>query len=129
MKRKGQGELLPMVKFREILRLHELGYNQTEIARSCFVARSTVQDYIRRAQAKGVSYAQLQGMSDSEAHRLLGKGKRPTAAAIQALEFEPIHSELQRKGVTLALLWQEGIDRGDLRWTQVVGQLGRSHKL
>jgi transposase len=125
MKRKGQGELLPMVKFREILRLHELGYNQTEIARSCFVARSTVQDYIRRAQAKGVSYAQLQGMSDSEAHRLLGKGKRPTAAAIQALEFEPIHSELQRKGVTLALLWQEGIDRGD--WSLSYGQFCRRY--
>ncbi len=42
-----------MVKFREIIRLHELGYNQTQIARSCAVARSTVQDYIRRATAKG----------------------------------------------------------------------------
>ena len=32
-----------MVKFREIIRLHELGYNQSEIAQSCAVARSTVQ--------------------------------------------------------------------------------------
>ena len=46
MPRKLQGKLLPMVKFREIIRLHDLGYNQTEIARSCRVARSTVQDYI-----------------------------------------------------------------------------------
>ena len=56
-----QGKLLPMVKFREIIRLHDLGYNQTEIARSCLTARSTVQDYIRRASAKGLRYAQLQG--------------------------------------------------------------------
>ena len=49
MAQKRQGKILPMVKFREIIRLHELGRNQTEIARSCGVARSTVQDYTRRA--------------------------------------------------------------------------------
>ena len=43
MKRQNQGKLLSMVKFREIIRLHELGNNQTEIATSCGVARSTVQ--------------------------------------------------------------------------------------
>jgi len=42
MSGKQQGKLLPMVKFREIIRLHELGYNQTKKARSCVVARSTV---------------------------------------------------------------------------------------
>ena len=36
---------MPMDKFREIIRLHELGRNQTEIANSCKIARSTVQDY------------------------------------------------------------------------------------
>ncbi|MEL6130888.1 MAG: helix-turn-helix domain-containing protein, partial [Cyanobacteria bacterium J06628_4] len=49
-----------MEKFREIIRLHELGHNQTAIARSCNVARSTVQDYLRRAAAKALSYEQLQ---------------------------------------------------------------------
>ncbi|MGA7935363.1 MAG: helix-turn-helix domain-containing protein [Kovacikia sp.] len=34
-----------MAKFREILRLHEMGYSQCAIAQSCAVARSTVQDY------------------------------------------------------------------------------------
>lgn len=112
MSRKGQGKRLPMVKFREIIRLHELGYNQSEIAVSCEVARSTVQDYIRRAQAKGVGYEQLETLSDSEAQVYLGKGrKQPGRKA--SINFEPVHAELQRKGVTLALLWQEGIDRGD----------------
>jgi IS30 family transposase len=48
-----------MDKFREIMRLHELGHSQCSIAQSCAVARSTVQDYIRRATAKGLSYAQI----------------------------------------------------------------------
>lgn len=124
MPRKQQGKLLPMVKFREIIRLHELGRNQTEIARSCSVARSTVQDYTRRADAKGLSYAKLCELSDSEAQVLLGK---QTGAPVPAREiaFADVHKELSHKGVTLALLWQEGLDRGD--WTLSYGQFCRRY--
>ncbi len=107
-----QGELLPMEKFREILRLHELGYSQGQIARSCAVARSTVQDYVRRATAKGLNYQQLLNMSDAEAKALLGKGKRPGDNRREDIAFEEVHRELQRKGVTLSLLWQEGVNAG-----------------
>ena len=124
MARKRQGKLLPMMKFREIIRLHELGRNQTEIARSCGVARSTVQDYTRRADAKGLSYASLCQISDSEAQVLLGK---QTGAPVPAKEiaFSTVHQELSHKGVTLALLWQEGLDRGD--WTLSYGQFCRRY--
>jgi hypothetical protein len=113
MGRSGQGAKLPMVKFREIIRLHELGYNQSEIAQSCCVARSTVQDYIRRASGKGLSYQQLCQLSDSEAQAQLGKGKAPPGEQ-SAIDFATVHLELQGKGVTLALLWQEGLDQQ--RW-------------
>jgi len=107
-----QGDLLPMEKIREILRLHELGYSQGQIARSCAVARSTVQDYVRRASAKGLSYEQLCQLSDAQAKALLGKGQRQVRSQPEEIAFEPIHQELQRKGVTLALLWQEGVNGG-----------------
>lgn len=100
-----------MDKFREILRLHEKGYSQCSIAQSCAVARSTVQDYIRRATAKGLSYEQLQHLSDSEAKEQLGKGKRKIKEKPETIDFTTLEIELQRKGVTLALLWQEGIDK------------------
>lgn len=99
-----------MLKFREIIRLHELGRSQSEIAQSCAVARSTVQDYLRRAVEKGLSYEQLSQLSDSEAQALLGKGKRQSITAEEAIDFTQVHKELQRKGVTLMLLWQEGLD-------------------
>ena len=111
MKRQ-QGELLPMVKFREIIRLNDLGYNQSQIARSCDIARSTVQDYLQRAQAKSLSYEQLKRLSDSDAKRLLEKGRIPKAEEDSGIDFKKIHRELQRKGVTLALLWLEGKDSG-----------------
>lgn len=100
-----------MAKFREILRLHEMGYSQCAIAQSCAVARSTVQDYIRRATSKSLSCEQLSQLSDSDAKELLGKGKRKVGSRAEPIDFEPIHVELQRKGVTLALLWQEGLDQ------------------
>lgn len=113
-----------MVKFREIIRLHELGRNQSEIAQSCGVARSTVQDYTRRANAKGVSYAQLETMSDSEAQAFLGKQQGVSISAT-LIAFKDVHRELSHKGVTLSLLWQEGLDRGD--WTLSYGQFCRRY--
>ena len=124
MTRKRQGKLLPMVKFREIIRLHELGRNQTEIARSCNVARSTVQDYTRRADAKGLSYARLCELSDREAQVLLGKQTGAPVPA-KAIDFSRVHQELSHKGVTIALLWQEGLDRGD--WRLSYGQFCRRY--
>lgn len=116
-----------MVKFREIIRLYELGRNQSEIANSCNVARSTVQDYIRRATAKDLSYDQLATMSDSQAQELLGKQPKAAVAAKKAIaiSFETIHGELSHKGVTLALLWQEGLERGE--WTLSYGQFCRRY--
>lgn len=113
-----------MMKFREIIRLHELGRNQTEIARSCGVARSTVQDYTRRADAKGLRYAALEKLSDSEAQALLGKQTGAPVTA-KAIVFSTVHQELSHKGVTLALLWQEGLDQGD--WTLSYGQFCRRY--
>jgi len=113
-----------MVKFREIIRLHELGYNQSEIAQSCAVARSTVQDYIRRAEGKGLSYAQLGQLSDSEAQARLGKGQKETVEKT-VIDFTAVHRELQGKGVTLALLWQEGLEKQ--QWRLSYGQFCRRY--
>jgi len=122
-----QGELLPMVKFREILRLSDLGYNQSQIARSCDIARSTVQDYLHRAQAKSLSYEHLSRLSDSEAKQLLEKGRIKKAQEESGIDFKQIHRELQRKGVTLALLWLEGKENG--QWQCSYGGFCRRYRM
>lgn len=114
-----------MTKFREMVRLHELGHNQSAIAQSCGVARSTVQDYIRRAVAKGLSYEQLSQMSDHQALEVLGKGKRAVPDNPETIDFSQVAVELQRKGVTLALLWQEGLDQG--KWQLSYGGFCRRY--
>jgi IS30 family transposase len=103
-KRTQQGALLSMDKFREILRLHEMGHSQCAIAQSCAVARSTVQDYIRRATAKGLSYEQIERLSDSDAKEQLGKGKRQVKKQTETIDFTTLEIKRQQKGVTLVLL-------------------------
>jgi transposase len=126
MLRTRQGAQLDMSKMREILRLHELSYSQCEIARSCRVARSTVQDYLRRAAAKGLSYSQLSELSDSAILAQLGKGKAPAPSPIAEARYAELERELSRKGMTLALLWQEGIDREE--WHCSYGTFCRHYK-
>lgn len=86
-KAQGQGESLQMAKFREILRLHALGHSQCAIAQSCAVARSTLQDYIRRATAKNLSYEQLSQLSDDAVKKVLGKGKRKTSQRTEVIRL------------------------------------------
>lgn len=86
-----------MDKFREMIRLHELARNQTEIARGCGAARSTVQDYLRRALAPKLTYAQVQQLSDSDIQALLGKGKRTSPSTDEPIAFDIIHRELSGK--------------------------------
>lgn len=120
MKQDRQGVQMDMEKLREILRLHELSYSQCEIAHSCRVARATVQDYLRRAAVKGVSYQQTQTLSlqtqilsDNEILELLGKARQAVTQVISESRYGELKREPSRKGVTLALLWQERLDQGE----------------
>ena len=115
-----------MEKFREILRLRALGYNQCQIARSYTITRLTVPDYVRRASAKGFSYDDLSLLTDAAARALLGKGQHQPRQVQEAIDFESIQREFNRKGVTLALLWQEAWtrDSGMAAMAASVGAIG-----
>jgi len=52
---------LSMCKIREVLRLHqEIGLSERQIAKSCGISRSTVQEYRHRGQRVGVKVWGLQ---------------------------------------------------------------------
>lgn len=109
MKRRKKTEVLGMSKIKEILRLKELGLNQSEIAKGANVSRSTVHDYLRRAEAQGVSVADVECFSEEELKVVLGKSKG-RSSRIAEPDYEYISRELAKKGVTLALLWQEYVE-------------------
>ena len=102
-------ERLSMRMVREVLRLSwggKLGCRA--VAQSCGLGRTTVREYLQRACRAGLSWPLPEGMSDGELEALLfpppvvpGRGARPLP------DWEVVHKERQRKGVTLFLLWEE----------------------
>jgi len=98
-----------MRKIREVLRLKlELGLSDRLIGQSVGLARSTVQDYVIRAQQVGVSWPLPPELDDVQLEDLLFCHRDQS---VTRLAHEPdwvqIDQELRRKGVTRQLLWEE----------------------
>ena len=94
-----------MTNYREILRLHSLGLNKTEIAASMGCSRNTAANVIRRAEACGLSYPLPAELSDKQfAEMLFPAAAKPV---YKMPDYAYVHKELQKDGVTLNLLWLE----------------------
>lgn len=98
-----------MTNYREILRLDSLGLNKTQIAAACGCSRTTVIQVLRLAQDKRIVYPLPDSISDKQLAELLF----PAVAGkpvFRMPDYENVHRELQRNGVTLNLLWLEYCD-------------------
>jgi transposase len=100
---------LTMRKVREVLRLqYECGLRQRAIAASCGIASGSVSDYLRRAERAGLTWQVARDLSDAEVEaRLFKQLGRHEPQARAPIDFEWVHRELRRTGVTLQLLWVE----------------------
>lgn len=100
-----------MRKTKEVLRLRfELGLGLRQIARSCSLGRSTVHDYLQRAQAAGVSWPLPEDWDEEKLEAtLFGLPQGRTSDRDKAdPDFAAIHEQKQRhRHVTLQLLWEE----------------------
>ena len=99
-------ERLSMRKLREILRLAALGQSRRAIGRSLNISHNTVGTYLDRALTAGVSWPACASLDDAALDALLNPPD-PGAAPRPLPDWPTVHQELQRKGVTLRLLWLE----------------------
>ena len=99
-----------MTNYREILRLHSLGLNKTEIASSCRCARNTVAATLQRAANCGLQWPLPEEMSDKQLSERLFPTS-PSKPVYKMPDYAYVHKELQRSGVTLNLLWLEYCDQ------------------
>ena len=102
-------ERLTMRKIREIARLHfSLAQSGRAIARACNVSPATAQDYIGRLKVAQLGWPLPPELdSDAALERALF---RDTVAAVRTRplpDWALVCTELRRKHVTKALLWQE----------------------
>lgn len=101
-------ERIPMRTIKEVLRLKWFcGLGRRAIAKSCGIAKSTVAEYVKRAEQAGLSWPLPEDLDDAALeHRLyppviILDTPRPLPA------WADVHRELARKNVTLMLLWDE----------------------
>lgn len=97
-----------MRKIREALRLRTQGMSGRQIAASLSLGRATISDYFRRADLAKLEWPLPDDLTDAALEEMLFPShcdvpKRQIAQP----NWNYVHHELRRKGVTLALLWQE----------------------
>src|SRR5229473_6547424 len=98
---------LLMRRLREVLRLkYDVGLSHRAIAQACTVGLGTVTTYLQRATAAGLTWPLADDLDDAALEARVFA--RPVAVRVRVVpEWAPLHQELKKPGVTLALLWQE----------------------
>jgi transposase len=78
------------------------------IARSVGIGRTTVAEYLRRTSVIGITWPVPAEIDDAELERRLFAPAGFNKAPIRVMpDWQHVHTELRRRGVTLLLLWEE----------------------
>ena len=99
-----------MVNYKEILRLSSLGIKNTQIASSCNCSRTTVINALKRAEECNFNWEKASNLSNEELTKRILAGNK-SSVTYQMPDYEYVHHELSKKGVTLGLLWLEYCDQ------------------
>lgn len=95
-----------MTKYREILRLHSHGVSQCSIAESLSCSRNIIAKFLSRAKELSISWPLKSETTDASLDRIFYLATE-TARQRRLPDYDHIHSELAKQGVTLKLLWNE----------------------
>ena len=97
-----------MRQVREVLRLTwACGLSDRKIAHSLRGRRPTVAEYVRRAQAAGLSWPLPDALADTAlASQLFATSTKTPVARRPLPDWATGHRELKRQGGTLVLVWQ-----------------------
>jgi len=95
-----------MINYKEILRLKSLGINNSQIAYSCNCSRTTVINALKRAEENHLTWETISDMSNEDLSQTF-VSSNVDRASYHKPDFDYIHSEMAKSGVTLSLLWLE----------------------
>ena len=100
---------LTMRQIRQMLRLARDGVSAREIGRTLGVARSTVQDNLKRALAAGLAWPLAGDLTDAvlEQRLFAHAGVRRGFRRRREPDWASLACELKRPGVNLMVLWEE----------------------
>src|SRR3990167_10340987 len=98
---------LSLRKIKEVFRQHHNNRSYRDISASLNVSISTISDYLRRAKTIGLEWPFPDELSEDELYRKLFNPSDKKSVQRPLPEWEDIHRELRKKGMTLQLLWRE----------------------
>lgn len=98
-----------MSKEKQILQLRTKGYSQRRIADTLKVSRNTVAKVFKALQGHPVSENHLNSLNDQELHKQLFPEESQVPVLVTP-DYDYVHKELLKSGVTLKLLWEEYVD-------------------
>ena len=113
-----------MTKYREILRLHSLGFSQQNIAYSCSVSKKTVNRVVKKANEINLSWPLDDNQTDAAIAELLFPTAKQDKSAKRMPDLAYIRKELLKNGVSKKLLWTEYMEdcrlngKGPLMYSQ-----------
>ena len=90
-----------------ILELRQANMSQRAIAATRHISTKSVSKVWARANDLGINYTDVADKSDDEVYLLFFPDKFHKVTVYSPVNYEHIHSELKKTGVTLKLLWQE----------------------
>ena len=99
-------EVIELTNYREVLRLDGLGIMKKDIAAACECSRNTVASVLKRAGELGLTMEKAQDLSNQELSEKLFPGDE-MRVVYKMPDYEYVHREMAKSGVTLSLLWAE----------------------
>ena len=90
-----------------ILKYLHNGYSYRDIVRAANVSNKSIKAVSERFKALAISYEEIEKMSSDEVYKLLFPDRYEDADMYYQEDYDYVHKELKKTGVTLKLLWQE----------------------
>lgn len=94
-----------------ILELRDAGMSRNGIASTRHMSRHSVSDVFHIADEKGITYKDVRLLEADEVYRMFYPDKYAVDHMYKDPDYDYVHHELRKTGVTLKLLWSEYKDK------------------
>jgi len=109
------------IQVKNILELRAAGMSQRQIASSRHMSKTSVNEVFRIAEERNIGFTDISELHSEEVYNLFFPEKFDAAMLFASPDYEYVHHELSRTGVTLKLLWKEYCDKCTAEVTIPVG--------
>ncbi len=96
-----------MTDYKEILRLKSMNYSLRQIAASVRSSHHTIKNVLELARKHNITFPVDDDVTNAELERLFYPERKSSRGERAEPDFDYIHKELAKPGVTLTLLWNE----------------------